>query len=120
MRPTHGRIDIGGVVPLAPSFDTVGLLAADGATLHAGWTALATGAATASPPAPPVPRHVRRLVLATDLLAEADDRARAEVAKAAAELADRLNLSLTERPLVGPDALERWRAAFGAIQLVEV
>jgi len=120
LRPTHGRIDIGGVVPLAPSFDTVGLLAADGATLHAGWTALATGAATASPPAPPVLRHVRRLVLATDLLAKADDRARAEVPKAAAELADRLDLSLTERPLAGPAALERWRAAFGAIQLVEV
>jgi amidase len=28
-RPTHGRVDASGVVPLAPSFDTVGLLARD-------------------------------------------------------------------------------------------
>jgi amidase len=28
-RPTHGAVDTRGVVPLAPSFDTVGLLAAD-------------------------------------------------------------------------------------------
>ncbi len=28
-RPTHGAVDIAGVLPLAPSFDTVGLLAAD-------------------------------------------------------------------------------------------
>ena len=36
-----------------------------------------------------------------------------------AELAARLDGSLTERPLVGPATLERWRAAFVAIQLVE-
>ncbi|WP_288336216.1 AtzH-like domain-containing protein [uncultured Gordonia sp.] len=34
-RPTHGDIDTSGVLPLAPSFDTVGLLARDLATVQA-------------------------------------------------------------------------------------
>jgi amidase len=29
LRPTHGRIDIAGVTPMAPSYDTVGFLARD-------------------------------------------------------------------------------------------
>lgn len=33
-RPTHGAVPVDGVVPLAPSFDTVGLLAADPALLR--------------------------------------------------------------------------------------
>lgn len=33
-RPTHGRIAVDGVVPLAPSLDTVGVLAHDAATLE--------------------------------------------------------------------------------------
>ena len=39
-RPTHGAVDTGGVVPLAPSFDTVGLLASDPSVLLAGAEAL--------------------------------------------------------------------------------
>lgn len=34
IRPTHGAVDISGVVPLAPSFDTVGWFARDIATLR--------------------------------------------------------------------------------------
>lgn len=34
MRPTHGRISLEGVVPFAPSFDTVGWFARDAATLR--------------------------------------------------------------------------------------
>lgn len=34
MRPTHGRISLGGVVPFAPSLDTVGWFARDAATLR--------------------------------------------------------------------------------------
>jgi len=32
-RPSHGRVPLGGVIPFAPSYDTVGLLARDGALL---------------------------------------------------------------------------------------
>ncbi len=33
IRPTHGRVPLTGVTPLAPSFDTLGWMARDGATL---------------------------------------------------------------------------------------
>src|SRR5690606_31561454 len=33
LRPTHGRVDIAGVMPLAPSFDTVGWFAREAETL---------------------------------------------------------------------------------------
>ena len=34
IRPTHGRVPVDGLVPLAPSFDTVGVLAQDADTLR--------------------------------------------------------------------------------------
>ena len=34
LRPTHGRVDIAGVMPLAPSFDTVGWFAREAETLE--------------------------------------------------------------------------------------
>jgi amidase len=125
LRPTHGRIDSTGVVPLAPSFDTVGLFAADGAHLADGWRALRTGASVPSTAATPMPMPgaalaVRRLVLATDLLALADDDARVAVVTAAVDLARRLGLELSESPLAGRDQLPAWRDAFRVIQMVEV
>lgn len=39
-RPTHGAVDVTGVVPLAPSFDTVGLLAREPHVLQLGADAL--------------------------------------------------------------------------------
>ncbi len=117
LRPTHGRIDIRGVVPLAPSFDTVGLLAVDGATLRSGWHALVAGAATR--PSRQTPRSIRRLVVATDLLDQADDPASTEIVRVATELAQRLGLTVTERPLAEPGELTTWRDAFRALQQVE-
>jgi amidase len=123
LRPTHGRIESTGVVPLAPSFDTVGLFASDGAHLADGWRALRAGAtvpAPASTPTPGATPAVRRLVLATDLLALADDDARAAVVTAAVDLARRLGLELSESRLGGRDQLPKWRDAFRVIQMVEV
>ncbi|HEY6531149.1 MAG TPA: amidase family protein [Acidimicrobiales bacterium] len=48
-RPTHGAVSDDGVVPLAPSFDTVGLLAADAAILNVGAEVLLTGAPGPNP-----------------------------------------------------------------------
>ena len=47
-RPTHGRIDAAGVVPLAPSFDTVGILSRTVATAAAAATTLLRGASERS------------------------------------------------------------------------
>jgi len=41
MRPTHGRVSLGGVMAMAPGFDTVGVLARDVATLARAMTVLA-------------------------------------------------------------------------------
>ncbi len=60
-RPSHGRIPLAGIVPLAPSFDTVGWFARDPGVLQAvGEALLGEPAATILP---------KRLVIATDLFA---------------------------------------------------
>lgn len=64
LRPTHGRTSTEGVVPLAPSFDTVGWLARDPNVLcRAGKVLLAD-------PSPPAP--LRRLLIAEDAFALVD------------------------------------------------
>jgi amidase len=127
LRPSHGRIDIRGVVPLAPSFDTVGLFAATGPYLAGAWRALVAGAGTdtgadagTGASAHSAPRTVRRLVLAMDLLDLAGGDSRAAVLAAASQLADDLGMELTEARLAGPGGLARWRDAFRALQMIEV
>jgi amidase len=62
-RPSHGAVSLAGTLSLAPSYDTVGWLAADAVTLAAVGKVLLP---TAEPPA------IRRLVLVRDAFALAD------------------------------------------------
>ncbi|MDZ8200920.1 amidase [Microbacterium sp. SSW1-59] len=64
LRTTHGRIPLDGVRPMAPSFDTVSLLARRTDVIGAALEALVDAAAP--------PRRISRLVIAEDLLALAD------------------------------------------------
>jgi amidase len=66
-RPSHGRVPLDGVIPFAPSYDTVGLLARDAGSLR-----LAAHVLLDTPPAPP---GARRLLLATDAFALAEPEA---------------------------------------------
>jgi len=59
-RPSHGRIPLDGIVPLAPSFDTVGWFAREATLLEK------AGAALLGEPAGMAPR---RIIVATDLFA---------------------------------------------------
>lgn len=52
IRPTHGRIDIQGSCPLAPSFDTVGLFARDAALLKKASCVLLQGSSLKVDPKP--------------------------------------------------------------------
>ena len=104
LRPTHGRISLDGVWPLAPSFDTVGPLAADGDLLQRAGLALLRSA----PAPPPV-----RLVWAPGLASSADPEVLDAVREAARRLADGPLLEVDAVP--DPD----WPSAFGARQLVE-
>ncbi|EAQ05318.1 amidase [Yoonia vestfoldensis] len=63
LRPTHGRVCLDGVQPLAPSYDAVGLFARDGATLARAADAL-LGPDTAALPPNPV------LLRPTDMIAQ--------------------------------------------------
>ena len=109
LRPSHGRVSLAGVLPLAPSFDTCGLLAADGELFErAGLCLLGS-----SPAAPP-----RALVLATDLLAEAEQPTAVAVQLAAERLASVLRVPLHSAEFAG-DRLGGWLDAFRGRQLVE-
>jgi amidase len=68
-RPSHGRVPMDGVIPFAPSFDTVGLFARD-----AGHLRLAAHCLLETPSAPP---RSCRLLLATDAFSLAEPEAAA-------------------------------------------
>jgi len=110
VRPTHGRIPSDGIVPLAPSFDTVGWLTRDAATLAMVGDVFGLGNADAWTP--------RRLVIAQDLWARAGDATRDALAPAVARLeavlgpAEAVDLA----PSGGPD---RWREIFNVCQAAE-
>ncbi len=67
IRTTHGAVDRGGLLPLAPTFDTVGWFARTPALLAAVGEVLL-------PPGPAWPVDPAGLVVVPDLLALADDR----------------------------------------------
>jgi Asp-tRNA(Asn)/Glu-tRNA(Gln) amidotransferase A subunit family amidase len=98
-RPTHGLVPVDGVVPLSPSFDTVGLFArrGDGALL-----AMAAEIAAGGWPAPA--RPVAGLVLAEDLLAVLEPGDAADVEAAALRVAAALGVGLVRRRLL-PDGV---------------
>jgi amidase len=110
LRPSHGRIPMAGVLPLAPSFDTCGVFAADGASLELAATCL-LGSEAAQPPV--------ALVLGSDLLEQADSAVAAAVAAAAPRLAATFDVPLHIRP-VAEGRLPDWLNAFRGRQLVEV
>jgi amidase len=113
-RPTHGRIPTHGVMPLAQSFDTVGLLAADpGHLLRAAEVLLGADAGAASAPS--------RLLISQPLLSAAEDEV-AEAARAgASDLAGRLGAELSETKLFDDAPTpEEGMAAFNVLQGVQV
>jgi amidase len=110
LRPTHGRIPMTGVLPLAQSFDTCGVFAADGQLLERTATCLLESA----PGQPP-----ESLVLAPDLLAEADPGVAAAVVTAAQQLSSALDVPLLTAEFARGRA-QAWLDAFRGRQLVEV
>ncbi len=80
IRTSHGRVAIGGVVPMAPSFDSVGWFAPSAGVLQRiGSVLLGAGRVAAS---------IDRLVVATDLLASADPEVRVAVGRFMSRLHD--------------------------------
>jgi amidase len=112
-RPTHGRVPIGGVMPLAQSFDTVGVLASDPERLREAAGLLLGDGDRASPPV--------RLLLAAPLLSAAEPEVAEAGRRAAENLARRLDAEVTETDLLddAPSPADGM-AAFNVLQGVQV
>jgi amidase len=64
LRPTHGRIDIAGVTPMAPSYDTVGFLARDARLFREVGRVLLDGSSVDAP--------LQRLIIAQDMVSRSE------------------------------------------------
>lgn len=107
LRPTFGRIDIGRVVPLAQSLDTVGWFARDIA-LYERVGAVMLGPDVAGPP-------LKRMIIADDafalLMGEAENEA---LRPAVQRLADRYGPP--EGVTLAPEGLAAWQDVFRTVQ----
>jgi amidase len=109
MRPTHGRIPLDGVCPLAPSFDTCGWFARDAGVFERVGRALLSDDAPAPPP--------ERLLIAQDAL-EVAGQAAADALRSALDKIAAL-VGMRQPVTVGDEALTRWMDYFRFLQGAE-
>jgi len=111
IRPSHGAVDLTGVMPLAPSFDTVGWFARDPGLLARVGDVLLPADRAKDPLG-------RAILVPTDAWALADPEVRAVLHAAL----DRLALPRRQDiDLAGPTGgLDAWRIAFRTIQMREI
>src|SRR6185295_7534298 len=102
MRPTHGRISLEGVCPLAPSFDTCGWFARDAAVFERVGRVLLRDAAPA--------RAARRLLVAQDAFAFAEAGAVAALQPALGKVA--ALIGTPENVTIGDEPLKNWMDTF--------
>lgn len=109
IRPTHGRLDLTGMLPQAPTSDTTGWFARDAATF-ARVSAVLLGEAIA-------PARPARLIVATDAFGIAD----AETAEALQPMLDRLKRLVPDwrEEVMAPPGLAAWSRAQRTLQPVE-
>lgn len=110
MRPSHGRASLQGVIPFAPSFDTVGWFARDPGVLKRVAQVLLEPAGETVPP--------RRLLFATDAF-DLVDKAVAEVLEGAGEALSEI-IGTRAQCTVSPDGLWSWFETFRVIQAAEI
>jgi amidase len=110
LRPTHGRIDLAGVMAMAPSFDAGGWLSNSPSIFHRVGTVLLRGNAVVAP--------VNHLVVAKDAFGQAD----AGVAALGGEFLTRTTSTLPQASEVtaAPSGFDDWREAFRIVQAKEV
>jgi amidase len=110
LRPTHGRIDMAGATPMAPSYDTVGFLARAPQLFRTLGRLLLDGPCAGAP--------ITRVVVAQDLF----DRAEVSVEEALWRAIDTIGEAwpAPERLTIAGEAIEDWREAFRIIQGFEI
>ena len=109
IRPTHGRVDITGMLPQAPTSDTTGWFARDAETFARVSTVM-----LGEPPATGLPT---KLIVAVDAFGFADP----EVAAALAPMLARLSrlIGNPREEIMAPQGLSVWARAQRALQPVE-
>lgn len=110
IRTTHGRLSLDGVVPLAPSYDTVGWFARDADTF-----ARMGPVMFGSPQQQIKPNHV---LIAQDAFASIDSRYADRLNDHVAAILEVLNLPCSNVTLA-PDGLSQWRETFKICQAAE-
>jgi amidase len=110
IRPTHGRIDMTGAMPMAPSFDVPGWFASGpGVLRRVGEVLLEAGGARA---------NLKELIILDDAFAEADSEVahllRAAIDAMAGDLPDPVH------DAVAPRGFDLWRESFRVIQAREI
>ena len=109
MRPTHGRISLDGVMPLAPSFDTVGWFAREPRLFEAAGRVLLGDSDPGG--------RARRVLLASDAFACLEPGVEEALRPAIRHVESRLGAA--EPVVVSDDGLEAWYRVFRALQGAE-
>lgn len=112
IRPTHGRVPIDAVMPLAPSFDTVGWFARDADLLRR-----VGGVLLGPDPAPTAPAG---LIVAGDAFALAEPGVQAALQPAVDAAADLLGRRRTVAVAEGGETMGDWMLCFRHLQAREI
>ncbi len=108
IRPTHGRVDLSGAMPMAPSFDVCGWFATGPGVFRAVGSVLLGDGGVAAP--------ITRLVVLDD----AFDNADREVATLLHAVLAASDLPETARGRAAGDQADDWREAFRIVQAYEI
>ncbi len=109
-RPTHGRIPLDGIVPLASSFDTVGWFTRDARLLEKGGRVLLDDQTDARPP--------RQLLFASDAFTLADGAVTAALQSAVNKISTAIGPA--QPVTVSPEGLPEWMQLFRVLQGAEI
>jgi amidase len=110
LRPTHGRISLEGVTPMAPSYDTVGYLARDAELFRKVGHVFLEGE--------PVYTDIERLILAEDFFSHEETSAEEALWRVLAAIGPAL--PTPEHRTIAGDEIDHWRNAFRVIQGFEI
>jgi amidase len=110
LRPTHGRILVEGVTPLAPSYDTIGYLAREAELFRKVGHLLLEGE--------PIYTDIERLILAEDFFAHEEAEAKEALWRVLGSIGPAL--PPPEHRTVAGDDIAEWRNAFRIIQGFEI
>jgi amidase len=110
IRPTHGRINLAGAMPMAPSFDVAGWFASGPGIFRRVGDVILDRSRTPAP--------IENLIVLEDAFEQADADVAMLLRSALADMTEAMPKPRGNR--VAPDGLDRWRESFRVIQAGEV